>query len=373
MKRTALNKIHKEMGAKMVEFAGFEMPLYYKGIRVEHLAVRKSVGIFDVSHMGNIIVKGKDCAKFLGYVTPTNIEKLKIGDCVYTAFLNENGIIVDDTIISRFSENSFLVVPNAATTERIFEYLKSKSENFSVEIENVSSEISIIAIQGPCSLNLFRDVFSEEPPNRFKLKFYKYKSFESFTSEVFVSGTGYTGEMGVEVMVKNEYAEELWKELLDKGKRYSVEPCGLGARDTLRMEKGMLLSGQDFHPEHLPKTPLEAGLTWIIDFDHDFLGKDILYNMKKEKKYDLFRGFVCEGKRAPRHGFDVYSEDGEKIGIVTSGTHSPSLNIPIGLGYVRRGYHKPGTKVIIKGGRTEIPAEIRKPKLLPEEEKGCPF
>ena len=370
MKFTALHDVHMDMGAKMTEFAGFHMPLWYKGIIEEHMAVRERVGVFDVSHMGDIIVEGKDATDYLSYILPSDISKAEIGKATYTAFINHRGILIDDTIVTRLEEDKYLVVPNAATTDLIYHWMFSLGGGYKVKIKNVSSQYSSIAVQGPKAEDLLQEIVDDDLSNLkfFHARFIKLKDINIEKNELsgdyaYLSRTGYTGEDGFEFVVPNSNIVELWKKVLEVGKKHGIEPCGLGARDTLRMEKGFLLSGQDFHPEHEPRTPLEAGISWVIGWDHEFLGKDVLVKMKEEKKYDLFRGIVLKERGIPRHGYKIYKDD-EEIGYLTSGTLSPVLKTGIGLGYVKRPYIKAGTEVLVDIRGKKVKAEIRKPKIV---------
>jgi len=370
MRFTALHDVHLSLGAKMTEFAGFHMPLWYSGIIEEHLAVRESVGIFDVSHMGDLVVEGADATDFLSYILPTDFHKVPVRKASYTAFINHRGVLIDDTIVTKLSEDKYLIVPNAATTELIYNWIYSLGGGYKVNIKNLSYEYSCLAVQGKnaektlqkitdydlSSIGFFEIAFAE-------IQDLEVKSNDLSSEGIIISRTGYTGEDGFEVIVPNNYAEVLWKKIMDAGKEFGIKPCGLGARDTLRMEKGFLLSGQDFHPYKEPRTPLEAGISWIIDWEHEFIGRDTLMNMKEEKKYDLFRGIVMKGKGLPRHGYRIYKDD-EEIGYITSGTLSPTLNIGIGLGYVKRPYIKVGTEVYVDIRGRKVEAEIRKPRLV---------
>ncbi|AGB04459.1 glycine cleavage system T protein [Aciduliprofundum sp. MAR08-339] len=370
MKYTALHDVHVKMGAKMTEFGGYHMPLWYTSIIDEHKAVRESVGMFDVSHMGDILVEGPDATEFLSYVLPTDFSKVKVMKASYTAFMNHRGVLIDDTIVTKLGDDSYLLVPNAATAEQIYHFIYSMAGGYDVEIKNLTQKLSCIAVQGRNAQNTLQKLTDYDLGSigffeaaYIDLKGVDIKENELAGKRVFISRTGYTGEDGFEIVLPNENAEEVWYKILGAGEGYGIKPCGLGARDTLRMEKGFLLSGQDFHPLHEPRTPLEAGISWIIDWDHEFIGKERLAKMKAEKKYDLFRGILLRGRGIPRHGYEIY-KDGEKIGYLTSGTMSPILNVGIGLGYVKRPYIKVGTEVQVNIRGRMVPAEIRKPKLV---------
>ncbi len=354
----------------MTEFAGFHMPLWYTGIVDEHRAVRNSVGVFDVSHMGDIIVEGLDATDFLSFILPTDFHKHPIMKASYTAFLNHRGILIDDTIITKIEEDKYLIVPNAATTDLIYHWILSLGGGYSIKVKNLSSSYSCLAVQGKNAEKTLQKIVENDLSTleffsaaSMTIKGLNIKDDELTQDKVFISRTGYTGEDGFEIIVPNEHAPKLWNMIMDSGREYGIKPCGLGARDTLRMEKGFLLSGQDFHPYKEPRTPLEAGISWIIDWDHEFLGKERLLKMKEEKKYDLFRGIILKGKGVPRHGYKIYKDD-ECIGYLTSGTLSPILGVGIGLGYVKRPYIKVGTEVHVDIRGKKVEAEIRKPRLV---------
>lgn len=370
MKYTALHEVHKNMGAKMTEFAGYDMPLWYTSIIEEHKAVRNSVGVFDVSHMGDIIVEGPDATEFLSFILPTDFSKVKVWKATYTAFINHKGILIDDTIVTKLAEDRYLLVPNAATSDLIYNWLFALSGGYNVNIKNLTSEFSCLAVQGPNAEKTLQKIVNEDlskigffEAGYVELKEISIENNEISGNKAFISRTGYTGEDGFEIIVPNANSRDLWFKVLDSGKEFGIKPCGLGARDTLRMEKGFLLSGQDFHPQHEPRTPLEAGISWIIDWEHEFLGREILLKMKEEKKYDLFRGVIVKGRGIPRHGYKLYKDE-EEIGYLTSGTMSPTLGVGIGLGYVKRPYIKVGTDVYIDIRGRKVEAEIRKPRLV---------
>ncbi len=359
--KTELNNGHKKLNAKMINFHGWEMPLEYSGILYEHMSVRKHVGIFDVSHMGDIIIEGEDANKFVDYIFPSKVSLLNTNECLYTSFLDNNANMIDDTIIYRLDKDKFFLIPNAGTIEIIYNWLLKNKEGYDVSISNYSDKISHIAVQGPDSYNVLNDMDIEIPEN-FKVKYHKigFKNILTGDNNIIVSGTGYTGERGVELILPNEIAAQIWEELLIKIKKYNGLPCGLGARDTLRIEKGMLLSGQDFNDD---KTPYEASISFIINYDHDFIGKDKLLK-SKENYNNIFRGFILENKNIPRNGFEIYSNDNKLIGYITSGTLSPILNYGIGLGYINRKYNKINNEIYIKIRGNLVKGKISKPKIL---------
>jgi len=372
MKYTALHDVHINMGAKMTEFAGYHMPLWYSKITEEHMAVRKAVGIFDVSHMGDLIIEGEDATDFLSFALPTDVSKKKIMQASYSAFINQRGIMIDDTIVTRLDEDRYLVVPNAATADMIYHWLYSLSGGYNVEIENVGDKFSSIAVQGPKAESLLQsmvdvDISKEKVPffhaTMGNMESVKIENNELSGDLLYISRTGYTGEDGFELIFPNSNAVDIWNKLLEAGKDFGLKPCGLASRDSLRLEKGLLLSGQDFEPHHEPRTPLETGISWIIDWDHEFIGRDKLQEMKDRKGYELFRGIVLKERGIPRHGSEIYVGD-EKVGYITSGTLSPVLNIGIGLGYVKRPYIKVGTEVEISIRGKRVKGEIRKPRIV---------
>ncbi len=299
----------------MVDFAGWHMPIQYTSIVSEHNLVRERVGIFDVSHMGQIFVSGKEASDFLSYVTTWDMNRLSKGDCRYCHILNENGQIIDDTIVYTFSSENFMLVPNASMVTKIFEWLNSNSADFDVLIENKSDEFFCFAVQGPDAPRLLRQFFN--------LAITPFKLVKS--GNMIISGTGYTGEKGYEIMGPLSEGLEIWQSFLDMG----AIPIGLGARDTLRLEKGFLLSGTDFDGN---QTTLESGYSWVIDWNHDFIGKDKLL-VQKEKGYKLLKGILLEERGVLRSGLPVYYDEKE-ISKLTSGSLSPILKRGIGLSYV---------------------------------------
>jgi aminomethyltransferase len=348
--KTELFEEHKKLNAHIVDFHGWDMPLYYTSIITEHNYVRKAAGVFDVSHMGDIIVSGNGSIDFLEHILPSNISGMEIGTCMYTAFLNNDGNIIDDTIIYRIDLNEFLTVPNASTTEKIYEWMIFNSKGYDVKINNVSNKFSCLALQGP---------LSESISNKLNIKFQKSFTFSGSLDTMIVSGTGYTGEKGIEIIVKNEEVVVLWNKILNELKQINGGPCGLGARDTLRMEKGMLLSGQDFDNN---KDPVECSISFIMSNKGDYIGKE---SIEKRNHNEIFRGFIIDDRGIPRHGNSVIDQDGNKIGLITSGTMSPTLNKGIALGFINKNYSKPGSKVFITVREKNIPATVSRPKLVP--------
>lgn len=358
-KRTALYDEHVKLNAKIIDFHGWDMPLQYTRILEEHMAVRKNVGIFDVSHMGDIIVEGKDASAFLDHMFPTKISALNVGEAAYTAFLDNNGKIIDDTIVYKLRDNKFFFVPNASMIDVIYGWTIENKGNYDVEIRNISDDVSCIAVQGPRSGEVLSELGLRFPE---PFKFIEEKGNYGTNSitgnnSIVVSGTGYTGEKGVELLLSSYSAAEMWEKVMKIIGKKSGLPCGLGARDTLRMEKGMLLSGTDFSRD---RNPYECSISFIVNNDLDYIGKKAIEN----KGDEIFRGFSLNGKLIPRAGSDVFI-DGKKIGTITSGTLSPILENAIALGFVRREFMKSGPEVEISiRGRMEK-GTMGKPKIVP--------
>ena len=315
LSQTCLHDNHVRLGAKMVDFAGWHMPIQYTSIVSEHNAVRERVGIFDVSQMGQIFVSGKDASSFLSYATTWDINKLSDGDCRYCHILNNDGQIIDDTIVYTFSNQDYMLVPNASMISKVFDWLNLNSSNFEVNIYNKSEEFFCLAVQGPESLRLLRQYFN--------LSITPFKLINS--DNLIISGTGYTGEKGYEIMGPISESQEIWESFLEMG----AIPIGLGARDTLRLEKGYLLSGTDFNGS---QTTLESGYPWVIDWNHEFIGKESLL-AQKEGEYKSLSGVLLEERGVLRPGLEVYSK-GEKISELTSGSLSPILKRGIELSYL---------------------------------------
>lgn len=328
MKYTKLNTVHKNLNAKLVEFAGFEMPVFYTSIVEEHLAVRNNVGIFDVSHMGEIFIKGPDALNFVQKITTNDASKLKPGKAQYSAMCYENGGIVDDLLVYKL-EDGFMLVVNASNKDKDFEWMKKNASNLKVELIDKSDEITLIAVQGPKSAETLKTLIDFDI---YELKYYSFKEGKILDTKALISRTGYTGELGYEIYFEGdeETAVKIWNAILDSGKQSGIKCCGLGARDSLRLEMGYCLYGNDIDET---TNPLEAGLGWITKLDKEFfIGKDALIKIKEEGIKRQLRGFELIDKGIPRHGNLIFANN-KQIGFVTSGTQSPVLNKPIGLGY----------------------------------------
>jgi len=357
MKTTVLNKIHKALGAKMLPFAGFEMPIQYEGVNAEHETVRSKVGVFDVSHMGNFFVTGKDALDFLQYITSNDVAKLKPGKVQYSCFPNEQNGIVDDLLVYQLDDDNYMLVVNGANLDKDWAWVNKYAKNFEVKLEDLSDQYSILAVQGPNAPKLMQKLAGNSADLE-NLKYYTWtKADLAGYKDILVSATGYTGEKGYEIYVKNELAEDIWNALFEAGKEYGIKPVGLGARDTLRLEKGYCLYGNDIDDT---TSPIEAGLGWITKFTKDFINSD---NLKKQKEQGVSRklvGFKLKDKGIARHGYDIVDETGNKIGVVTSGTMSPTLKEAIGMGYVPVEKAKPGSEILIQIRKKQVPAEVVK-------------
>ncbi len=338
----------------MVDFAGFEMPVQYEGVNKEHLAVREKAGIFDVSHMGNFIVSGPGARKFLQFMTSNDVEKLYPGKVQYSTMTHENGGIVDDLLVYQLDENRYMLVVNASNIEKDWQHVKKYAGAFDVSLENVSDEMAIIAVQGPRSPEIIQNLTREEIKS---MPFYTHKQVNLGGIPVLLSTTGYTGEKGYEIYAPATKAALIWDMIMKEGKAFGLMPAGLGARDTLRLEKGYCLYGNDMDES---TTPLEANLGWITKPDTGFLGSDIIKKQKEEGLSRKLYGFKLTEKGIPRKGYKILDEEGNEIGVVTSGTMSPVLKEGIGMGYIPPAYAREGKKIYILIRNKKIPAITHK-------------
>ena len=350
-RRTQIYEIHRKTSTLTV-FAGFEMPLYYKDITPEHLAVRNSVGIFDISHMGRVLVTGIDGESFLNHVITNDASALQPNAAQYSVMCNENGGIIDDFVVYRLGDEKFLVVFNASNREKDYNWLVENAKGFNIKVEEISDNVAMFAVQGPRAEKTLQKIATEDLS---KIGRFKCKPSNLAGAEVFVSRTGYTGEDGFEVFVWNasiakpDNAMRLWEAILEAGKPLGIEPCGLGARDTLRLEAGLCLYGNDIDET---TTPLEAALGFVVKLQKDrFIGKDVLSKQKAEGVKRKRVGISMIDSGIPRQGFEIRAEFGEGIGRITSGTFSPLLNLGIGMGYVQTPQAQEGNivKVVIRG------------------------
>ena len=353
MKRTPLYDVHRALGARMISFAGFEMPVMYSSIIEEHMAVRERAGIFDVSHMGEIFVSGQDAAKFLQWITSNEVDKMKVGRARYNALPTEKGTVVDDLLVYKLDENRYMLVVNAANTEKDFNWLIEKSEGFSVKLENLSSEIFQIALQGPEAEKILSVITDFDLSS---IKYYRFRELEILGTEVILSRTGYTGEDGFEIYGPAEEASKFWNALMEAGEDFGLKPAGLGARDTLRLEAGMNLYGNDMDET---TTLLEADLEWIVKWEKDFIGKEALLKQKEEGLKRKLVGFEMVDKGVPRHGYRVFV-DGKPYGIVASGSYCPYVKKNIGNVYLPIEKTEEGSEFEI-----EIRGKLHRAKVVP--------
>jgi aminomethyltransferase len=330
-------------------FAGFEMPLWYKGVIPEHLAVRNSVGIFDISHMGRVIINGTDSERFLNYVVTNDVSKLSPNCAQYSVMCNENGGIVDDFVIYRLEKEKFMMVSNATNREKDYNWLVKNAKGFNVKIEEISDDVTMLAVQGPNAEKTLQKISTEDLS---KIERFKCGHSRLANIDVFLSRTGYTGEDGFEVFIWNaslakpDNAVKLWNAVLEAGKTFGIEPCGLGTRDTLRLEAGMCLYGSDIDEN---TTPLEAALGFVVKFQKDnFIGKEALLKQKNEGVKRKRVGIQMIDQGIPRPSFEIYGNEGEKIGHITSGTFSPLLKYGIGMGYIQTSHAQEGNIVNVK-------------------------
>ena len=355
MKNIALNDIHVALGAKMVPFAGYNMPIQYEGVTAEHITVRDAVGVFDVSHMGEFLVEGENALALIQKITSNDVSKLEIGDAQYSCFPNEDNGIVDDLICYRIKENTYLLVVNASNIEKDWNWISEYNEGFNANLKDVSEKYSLLAIQGPKAVEAMQSLSSL---NLAEIPFYKFKIGDFAGIEnVIISATGYTGSGGFEIYCKNEEAIQIWNKVFEAGADYGIKPIGLAARDTLRLEMGYCLYGNDIDET---TSPIEAGLSWITKFTKEFVNAETLAKEKELKPKRRLIAFELNERGVPRQGYDIVDESGKVIGNVTSGTMSPCLQKGIGMGYVPQVFSKSGSKIYIQVRKKAIPATIVK-------------
>jgi aminomethyltransferase len=355
MKNTALTHVHEALGAKMVPFAGYNMPVQYEGVTAEHLSVRSGVGVFDVSHMGEFLVEGENALALVQKVTSNDASKLTIGDAQYSCFPNNKGGIVDDLICYKVKEHTYLLVVNASNIEKDWNWINKHNEAIRAELKDISDTYSLLAIQGPKAIEAMQSLTSIDLA---EIPFYKFRIADfAGADHAIISATGYTGSGGFEIYVKNELAEQVWNKVFEAGADYDIKPIGLAARDTLRLEMGYCLYGNDINET---TSPIEAGLGWITKFTKDFINSD---NLKAQKEAGVTKklvAFELTERGIPRHDYPIVDAEGNEIGIVTSGTMSPSLGKGIGMGYVQKEFSKTGTEIFIQVRKKAIPATIVK-------------
>lgn len=355
MKKTQLYDVHVALGAKMVPFAGYEMPVQYEGVNAEHETVRTGVGVFDVSHMGEFLVEGEKALDLLQLVTSNDVAKLAIGDAQYSCFPNDTNGIVDDLICYRVKEQTYLLVVNASNIDKDWDWITKHNQTIGAELRNISDNYSLLAIQGPKAIEAMQSLTSIDLA---AIPFYKFKiaDFAGIPYAI-ISATGYTGAGGFEIYVKNEEVAQVWEKVFEAGATYGIKPIGLAARDTLRLEMGYCLYGNDIDDT---TSPIEAGLGWITKFNKDFINKENLLVQKTNGVSKKLVAFTMDEKAIPRHDYEIVDADGNVIGKVTSGTMSPSLKIGIGLGYVQSEFAQMGGKIYIQIRKNTIAATVVK-------------
>ncbi len=356
MKRTAFYNLHKALGARIVPFAGYEMPVEYTGVSDEHITIRNAVGVFDVSHMGEFWVKGPKALDLIQKVTTNDASQLINGKAQYSCFPNGKCGIVDDLLVYKFDDQKYLLVVNASNVDKDWTWVNSQN-TLGAELENASDSISQLAIQGPEAVKVLQKLTDV---NLSEIPYYSFVvGYFAGVKEVIISNTGYTGAGGFEIYCNNSDGIKIWKEIFEAGKEFGIKPIGLAARDTLRLEMGYCLYGNDIDDT---TSPIEAGLSWITKFadGKDFIDREYLFNQKTYGVDRKLVGFKMLEKAIPRHEYPIVNEQGEEIGIVTSGTMSPSMKIGIGMGYVKTSYSSIGNEIFISIRNKRVKAKVVK-------------
>jgi len=354
MKNTALSEKHIALGAKMVPFAGYNMPVQYEGINAEHATVRNGVGVFDVSHMGEFILKGENALDLIQRVTSNDASKLYDGKVQYSCLPNENGGIVDDLLVYRLDEKTYMLVVNASNIEKDWNWIQKFNSN-AVEMHNISDQTSLLAIQGPKAADALQSLTDVDLAS---MEYYSFlKGTFAGVDNVVISATGYTGAGGFEIYFENQYADQIWDAIFEAGKSNNIKPIGLGARDTLRLEMGFCLYGNDIDDT---TSPIEAGLGWITKFSKTFTNSESLLAQKEAGISKKLVGFEMIERGIPRHDYEIADTEGNIIGKVTSGTQAPSLQKAIGMGYIAKEFAKEGTEISILIRNTPIKAKVVK-------------
>ncbi len=355
MKQTALYEKHRELGAKMVPYAGFDMPVYYSGIVEEHLAVRKNAGLFDISHMGEFFISGDKAESLLQHITANDVSQLKPGMVQYSYLPNDSGGIVDDLVIYKIDENEFMLVVNAANIQKDKDWILAQNESFGADFEDASDDYSLLALQGPESTNILKSLTNIDVET---LKFYTFAKGEfNDIKGVIISATGYTGSRGFEIYCLNNHAPKVWDALMKAGKAYGIKPCGLGARDTLRLEAGLLLYGNDMNDQ---TNPYSVRLGWVTKPEKPFIGRDVILKEKEEGIQERIAGLETTEKMVPRQGYPVLDEEGNEVGIITSGTRSPLLDKGIAMARIKKSLTKPGTRLFVQVRKKQIETKVVK-------------
>ncbi len=354
MKNIALSVTHEALGAKIVPFAGYNMPVQYEGVNIEHETVRKSVGVFDVSHMGEFLIEGPNALDLIQKVTSNDASKLTIGKAQYSCFPNNDGGIIDDLIVYKLKEETYLLVVNASNIDKDWNWISSKND-VGAAMRNLSDDYSLLAIQGPKAIEAMQSITSHDLAG---IKFYNFEVGDfAGVENVIISATGYTGSGGFEIYCKNEDAQQVWDKVFEAGAAFGIKPIGLAARDTLRLEMGYCLYGNDIDDT---TSPIEAGLGWITKFTKTFTNSEALAQQKQEGVTRKLVAFELDERGIPRQGYDIVDAEGTKIGIVTSGTMSPSLGKGIGMGYVPKNTSGVDLKIYIQVRKKAISATIIK-------------
>lgn len=358
LRSTALTGLHTELGAKMVPFAGYNMPVLYTNLMEEHKCVRESVGVFDVSHMGEFIVTGAQAYDLVEWVTSNDVSALEDGKIQYSCLPNKTGGIVDDLLVYRMNANKYMLVVNASNIDKDLAWINSQNR-FDAKVENQSEGWSLLAVQGPKAILALQKLTDETLES---IPYYHFKIGQmAGLDNVVISNTGYTGAGGFEIYIRNEDARHMWDAIFQAGAEFGIQPIGLGARDTLRLEKGFCLYGNDIDDS---TSPIEAGLGWITKFNHPFVNWEFHKQLKEEKPTRKLVGIKLIDKGIPRQHYPITDASGQKIGEVTSGTQSPSLNIPIGMGYVPAELSSPGSEIFVEVRGKLLKAEVAKVPFL---------
>ena len=354
MKNTALTEKHISLGAKMVPFAGYNMPVQYEGINAEHATVRGSVGVFDVSHMGEFILKGENALDLIQRVTSNDASKLYDGKVQYSCLPNEDGGIVDDLLVYKIDDQTYMLVVNASNIDKDWNWIQQFNTN-NVEMHNISDQTSLLAIQGPKAADALQSLTTVDLGS---MEYYTFvKGVFAGVDNVVISATGYTGAGGFEIYFDNEHADVIWDAIFEAGKPFNMKPIGLGARDTLRLEMGFCLYGNDIDDQ---TSPIEAGLGWITKFTKTFTNSEALLAQKEAGVARKLIGFEMIDRGIPRHDYEIADAEGNVIGRVTSGTQSPSLQKAIGMGYIDKAMAKEGTEIFILIRNQKIKAKVIK-------------
>ena len=359
MKKTTLYHTHLALNAKMTPFGGFEMPVQYSGVKIEHLTVRESLGVFDVSHMGEFYVSGPNALDLLQYVCSNDISKLIVGKAQYNYFPNEQGGVVDDVIVYRLAEERYLLVVNASNIEKDWNWIQKHNQNFNAQVEDHSDATALLAIQGPKAIEAMQ-LLTDFPLE--SLPFYAHTT-TSFAGceQVIIATTGYTGAGGIEIYFPAREAEKVWNAVLQAGAPYGIVPAGLAARDTLRIEMGYCLYGNEINDT---TSPIAAGLGWVTRPETGFINSENIAQQKADGTFQKLIGFTMEARAIPRSGYTLVDVENNPIGTVTSGTQSPVLSQGIGLGYIDSNFAQPGTSIGVLIREKFCPAQVVKPPFI---------